>query len=401
MNIMPSSAPPRGSLQRIARIVSIVSEMATLMVQVRGRPKLLDILALSTKAVDIGFKIHSEVMMSQENPWLYFGSGKGRGWITIPSIFKRQLVPLVTSHKQVTKVVGDGVVDVAWEGDVLGIKVGWIGDEKGDKVSTAFVEEERLNDLLPILRNRVWASVQSNHAVLTEFGLEDDKIVSDALISTNLIESLTHRVHSFLKSGEPRSYLIVGGPGTGKTTSIQHIARSVDGFKSLRIPLAELTQIKDRGPHGAGEGVPPISFIVDFAMPDVLIIDDIDRASKNVQDEFLAFMDANKKSVKVLLASANRIKKVTAALRRPERFDEHVNVPELDEEAARGILGSEYESVYGLMKQWPITYLLEYMKRVRTLGSEQARKEIGGLQARLDMADDTELEDMMAEALRR
>ena len=118
-------------------------------------------------------------------------------------------------------------------------------------------------------------------------------------------------------------------------------------------------------------------------IPDILIIDDIDRASQQTQNELLEFVDSGRCSARIFIASANDVQNIIAPLRRPERFDEHIHVPPLSLEEREQLLGDDDRDVAGEMEGWPISYVAYYSKLVRVLGRERARFKISEMKQRI------------------
>jgi hypothetical protein len=381
-------SPSKLSINRLTRCVNIASELAGLLVQIRGRPRVIDVLAIAAKGLDISLRIREElVVVTSHNPWEHFGLNKGSSsWAMVPSLFLPVLMSRVGKRKQATRGFEEKAA-CAWEGEVQGIRVGWIA--LGEQVDVAFVARDQVEQLEELIRAAVWALIPSGHAVLKDGGLVQDELEPTCVVRTDLVANTFELVEAFLKAGEHQSYLIVGDPGTGKTTAIQHVARALN-LRSLRIPLGKLTEYRNQAgpvPQGVGERW-TIGALVTVTRPDILIIDDIDRADSRTQNELLEFVDVAKRLTRAFIASANDIRHVIPPLRRPERFDEHITVPSLSMLELEKILGELEKDVALQMEGWPIAYVTYYLKLVRVRGREKARSAIPSLQRRIIDAND-------------
>lgn len=376
-----------GKLGKVRQAISTLSGIADLLVLLRDKPRMLDWAAVGVKVIDVGLNIHHQIQIAnQVDPWTIFQEAEQlKDWFQIPSIFWKLVKGMATNAKQVTWSSEEAHA-TAWMGVLGGGKVGWI--QRGEAVEAIFGWKEHKERIMDSLHGALWEKVVGIHAAMSPFGLIEDQmdLVEGPIQSTNLIQQLKERAEAFLNEDEMRSYLLIGVPGTGKSTAVQHLTRELK-LKSLRIPLSELSSesIDMEGP--AFE----LSLLVQIVRPEVVIFDDIDRASYTKQGDLLEFMEVARKYVKILLATVNDPNKVITALKRPERFDDHLKVPTLDPQTIKSILGDEGD-LAERMANWPIVYILDYKKRSRVLGRDKARSELEGLEERIKEAQGAEPE---------
>lgn len=144
-----------------------------------------------------------------------------------------------------------------------------------------------------------------------------------------------------------RSILFFGPPGTGKSTIIENIVRKLN-YKTLFINLSDIKNYNE------------ILFILDYFKFEAIIIDDFDLSSNS--SSLLKFLEDARKHVKVVLASANNLKNIYSALKRPDRFDEIVEITKLNEMTVRS-LTKDIPEVFENVKEWPVAYINELVTR--------------------------------------
>ncbi len=371
-------------------MLKAAAELAPVLAMAGFRHPAFAYIGVGIKGVEVLHSIYSEIRTTSGTPWDYFElHGTSRNWIFVPGAFHRIVLDRVSSRRLASRSAEDSQ-PAAWEGEFEGMRVGWIADVNGSNTDSLFIWHEHEDEILERLHELIWAEYSSSHLTVTVSGLEEDALEPGAVIPTNLIDVLTTRIGSFREAGLPRSYMLVGAPGTGKTTCVQHITRTL-GLRSLRVPIGELCRSlgiggdPNTGPvkkAGEGNDALPLGTLVLAARPDIIILDDLDRAPDYVQDELLDFMELARKSVSIIIASVNNPEKLSAALKRPRRIDDHLEVPALELETVKGILGDQADLAEA-MADWPVAYLMEFMDRVRVLGPKAARGEVVELERRL------------------
>jgi hypothetical protein len=140
---------------------------------------------------------------------------------------------------------------------------------------------------------------------------------------------------AYIRDGVPRTYLMYGKQGGGKTSFALRIANLAEGHV-LRIDANSLTSL----------GMQEIDFLIEGLCPDFIIVDDIDRAADlktSLPTLFAILTDFKGKhpSLTVIL-TINDIKELPPALLRPGRIDVLVEfdtpTAEEREEILRGYL---------------------------------------------------------------
>lgn len=148
--------------------------------------------------------------------------------------------------------------------------------------------------------------------------------------AADLLTSIQEKEKKYAIDKESRTYLLVGEPGTGKSTWAEKLCSKQQRLLRLTSDVCNKMSLED------------LIFLFDSLDPDYVIIDDIDRiTSLSYSVSFLlSFLETIKKSHPniSLLLTANYPKKIDKALLRPGRIDEIIEFPVQDEEDRRTIL---------------------------------------------------------------
>jgi cytidylate kinase len=234
-----------------------------------------------------------------------------------------------------------------------------------------YEDHKSVNDLLvtdkthipkirEFLSDKIWQELGCNFVQYsaTRENLEPLKI--EELQNTPQSEKLVKECRSYLESDINRSILFCGPPGSGKSHLIKKICHQL-GLKSLKLSIREL-----KSEYAMD--------IINLLKPAVLVIDDIDHGIEKDQaglDKILNVLEDNKLQTKLVLASANVAVKLDPALQRPGRFDEVIEINFLDRETHRKLVNND-DDLYKFTANFPAAYVVEFMKRVKIKGKDQA-----------------------------
>jgi hypothetical protein len=123
--------------------------------------------------------------------------------------------------------------------------------------------------------------------------------------------ALIQRWKYALEIGMRRFVILHGDPGMGKSTLARQLGMEVDR-RVLYVPTSVIMQ---------ANSITLFMDTLDLCSPDVVIIDDIDRMGRKLE-ELLALFEETETTIPLLLATTNDLKRLPDAIKRPGRFDE-------------------------------------------------------------------------------
>ena len=271
-----------------------------------------------------------------------------------------------------------------------GVKCGWTYVGNSRLVDHIYVETARLDEARECIKQLLWEQFQgkslvmrkNNRAVLTS----DPRVVFE--IDDAFASKLSKRATDYaaylkrpLSEGVSRSVMFYGPPGTGKSTLARTIVELM-GMRSFRIRIGDLDSLDNSTLFEA----------VSIFEPDAVILDDFDRA--HGQASLLETLEHFKQKVRLVIVTVNDRRKLDEALMRPERIDELYLIDKMDEEVVKHVLG-EYIDGFDTVKEWPIAFIGEYVKRRRFMSPEEAVESVKELALRVEeMTSRKEEEDI-------
>jgi len=170
----------------------------------------------------------------------------------------------------------------------------------------------------------------------------------DILLPDELKQKVQHHTITFLKKISVlrkkglrtcRGSLWRGIPGVGKTMTAKIIARNCEGMATF---------LATNGGHiREGEELTAVFTMARWLAPTILLLDDIDRMSSNLQEMLLSELDGMRNNDGlVVIATANNIAALGGALaNRPNRFDLVVDFPPPSLEVRRELFAKLLEQI--------------------------------------------------------
>jgi hypothetical protein len=371
-------SPPRSKAnarsKKWARVLKLVGEAGALVMSLRDKPTPLDWFAVGARAVSLAMSVADERRRLQAaSPWSYFQRHNGDGtWLEVPAEFKSLVFKNATSL---------AVDEAYWDGEdgsayvchaLIGTeRVAWVAEGK-QMVDGPYVLTRRADETYRALGDRLWKSFAGFHVLYGSQGLVSDHFVGDPVVDTAQMRDLQQRMRKFLAANEPRSYLLGGPPGTGKSIAIRWLVGAL-GLTSVRIDLGVLARSHS---HDSDAMTTSLDTLLRLLRPQALILDDLDRVPVNAP--LLAFLELARKTCMVVIASANSVQAMMGAAVRPGRFDDIVRVDRLDPAVLRTLLADDHDLAERL-EAVPAAYVVEFVKRRRVLGRDVAVAELDEL----------------------
>lgn len=187
-------------------------------------------------------------------------------------------------------------------------------------------------------------------------------------VNTGLIDYYRREIEKFNEKGHGRSIIFYGPPGTGKSNLVKGLANSLN-LKTIRIE--NLSNVGNRA----------LSYIIDIFNPDVVVLEDIDDFNSHDRASLLNKISELNERKKYIFATANEVTKIDSALSRPDRFDQMIEICKNDYDVIRSLVGDD--EIFEIIKNYPIAFINEVMKRVESLGKEEALSNMEDVKTRV------------------
>lgn len=291
------------------------------------------------------------------------------GWPAVEGVAPLEdfLLHLCAAHHLVTQAAESKQGQRVMTGVVNGIRVGWVMYEHWNDGPYTIGDPA---DATAALRAFAWQALGSA-VKFHQPAMGSPKLLVDPITETlpsETAERIWCRQAPYLASGYPRSVLLIGEPGTGKSCIIKFIASRAGGL-CLRIRARDLEYLRSLGN------------LVRFLSPDAVLIDDLDRAKdpEGVLDE----LDELLVTSRLLLVTVNNVTKLDAAAVR--RFEDLEFVESLDAGILDKLLDGASEDVALSLRELPVRYLHQYCRAVEVVGAEAAALEVDGLVRRREL----------------
>lgn len=208
------------------------------------------------------------------------------------------------------------------------------------------------------LRQLIWAKYNNSASVksLNRDGCELETSDNKPVMNSPRADAVWCRIRQCIQRGVPRSILLNGRPGTGKSTMARMLAKNVGGTE-LRIPLATAGRFQSEDCQD----------LIETLKPDTIIIDDFDRMGS----EAIACLDALeevRKQVRLFVVTTNNLRGMDPAIVRCERIDETFEVGSLGANYMITVTGPELwaslsEEQRKAVIEWPVVFIRELVIR--------------------------------------
>ena len=248
------------------------------------------------------------------------------------------------------------------------VTFGYVLNTKTNFVDKIYVEIDKIEKAKSLIKTELWKTMKDDNIVLRHVRRPSNNY--DPSISLDVDDAFrpmpSKRAHEYaiylkkcVDAGVSRSVLLYGPPGTGKSTMARTIIDGL-GMKSFRIRVEDIGHIETSTVFEA----------INIFEPDAVILDDFDRCSE--QAALLETLEFFQRHVKLVIATVNNKNKLDEAILRPGRFDELVQIKQMDDDVVKAVLGDERADAFETVKNWPIAFIQEYVKRLNFMTPEEA-----------------------------
>ena len=279
------------------------------------------------------------------------------------------------------------------------VQVGYILNTKTGLLDRIYVESDKVERTKELIKRELWRTMKDDNVVLryvknskrADYEGNVALEVDDAFrpMPSQRAEEYSRYLRKCVDAGVSRSVMLYGPPGTGKSTMARTIVASL-GMKSFRIRVEDIGHMESSSIFEA----------INIFEPDAVILDDFDRSGS--QESLLETLEFFQRHVKLVIATVNDKNKLDEAILRPGRFDELLHIKQMDGDVVRSVLGDEHAAAYDTVKDWPIAFIQEYVKRLRFMTPEEAQsstKELASRVQRLTKYDSEEEEDGVSKVI--
>ena len=283
--------------------------------------------------------------------------------------------------------------------DMDGIKVAYPYNVNMKTVSSVYVETLKLDEAKQKIKMLLWDMYKDTNLVMRQnkraqhSDVESTVVLEpdDAFVSMPSQRAAEYA--SYLKkcidANVSRSVMLYGPPGTGKSTMARTVVDTL-GMRSFRIRVEDVASLESSTLFEA----------INIFEPDAIILDDFDRA--NSQAQLLETLEFFQRHVKLVIATVNDRNSLDEAILRPGRFDELIFVKNMEKDVVIAVLGPDHSDAYETVKNWPIAFIQEYVKRRKFMSKEEAEEstvELAMRVKRLEKYDDENEVERMAKVV--
>lgn len=234
-----------------------------------------------------------------------------------------------------------------------------------------YINHAWANGVLTLMRMEYLKTLDLNNNIvrISRFGnfellprAKNVTFVYDNIAEWGGTNQFVEKVNSALNAGKRYGAMLVGNPGTGKTSVINHIQARISDYPIVYVSPEDLTYL---------------STTIEQLLPCVAVFEDIEsfdiqhKASKNTAT-MLSILDGSRYPGLVCIASVNNTSLLTPAIVRTGRFDDIIEVHEpRTRKAMYEIIKHYIESDEGYdaasiskLLPWTLYYKLRYVSKV-------------------------------------
>ena len=358
--------------QKIGEWLKLAGDVGLLALSLRDKPTKWDWYAAGMRGTSLVLE-HVKTRNNQRFNSAYEYFEENPDWADFPREYRKLIIEVAKNCMVAPEFMEcDDKVSYACLASIGKETVGWV-IQNGEIFYGPYYQTARKEETFTAFGELVWKYLGGRQLAYDGSTLVLDRMKDEGTLATKQMERLLSQVQRYLKADIPRSYLLLGAPGTGKSVAIRWLTAMLN-MKSLRVNIGALNESTDV----AGS----LQIILGILRPDVLILDDLDRVDY-INAELLLFLELARKTCKLVVASANHRGELSGACLRPGRLDELIEFTCLDISLVRQLMG-EFEDLSDQIADLPAAYVTEFANRCKVLGREEALAGLAELRKRAE-----------------
>lgn len=363
---------PRDLRQKLLDSADSVVELASISLQMSQRPNPVQMGAIALSAVRAGMQLYS----IWRAPLSLADYIPGAEWYFSEEPQLNHVISYMTAHAPVT-LNGYGVCTLYEHSN--GGRVIHMPESDGCKFAYDTSTVGALRDMLhDHLRRQLSGPL---------YVWEENQFIPSAepvgLVRHGVLDRLIERCRPAYERGSPRSYMLLGEPGVGKSTLAYQVGRAL----GVSVAVASHQDLMDSATPAhitSTRRVLDSDSVEGFLRlwrPTVAVINDIDYSGR--PDALLPILERLHEVVPILFVTVNHPERLPAAVRRPRRIDEFFEVRGLTVDGIRAMLPMLSEAQASRIDGWPAAYVADLGERLKDFGLAAFEAEYLALSARL------------------
>lgn len=358
---------------RILPVVSLVRSCVNSVTNMREKPNVFDYVDLA-----FAWKENLEEVLGPSTPSSYFANDEWQPFFN-PALYELIINLFTHTYPKEVRIVKSVGTAAAYVIEFEKIKFGWAVN--GERLDYFCITRNKKEEAYAVVQDMFWKTYTSGQVIV---GVESDKISfkedsnHGSFIKFKKCTEMAEYINEYYKKGVGRSILFYGPPGSGKSNLVKGITYCLS-TKTMR--FTELSNL----------AASLVSEVLRIVNPDAVVLEDIDHMSNEEITDLLDKIEDFNNQKKMVFATANEVSKLDNALLRPGRFDEVMEINNLDEEVLRKLVGDD-EEIFEITRNFPVAFTVELLKRIEVLGKEIALQNMDDIIDRIENIKDTNYE---------
>lgn len=370
--------------------LEILGDLANIVVHISARPRPKDYAAIGMASAGLAMKLRQKIKSKEKGLQNWFENNEIETWY-IGLALKEFLYQISDNIEIIEESGDDRVLAVCFGQEKIYICFEPIKKNRSELASAESsntwdkhemclarwgVKPARSAALFMVIKEKCWSFSNSHMYLSQDSGLIYKKYKSyDDYKETKFIKTMQGKIdlarkHDFLGRG----FLVLGKPGTGKTTGIDYILAKFKK-RTLRVNMDFLDYNRSNNISRQLKTDFYFSDMVDLVTltkPECIIFDDLDYVMEWNQKRLLHLFEELIYGGSIVMATVNDKSKILEAVQRPGRLDELIEIDGIDINVLQ-ILVDEDDLVHqDKLRQIPISHLKEFLKRKKMYSADEA-----------------------------